>query len=188
MTLNRLGRARTPSSGARPAGGHQTVRLTAGAHASPAEGVCVLELASMLAGEPFSDHPSSVCPVLGGFLRAYNDRIDDARRQDLYAYAAKLVGSRRSAEAERARARALAPWIRGRPRTRWRGRLRLGSRRLHLCSREQERRVGAASYVFGPVSDETHARVLGLLDELLALDGQWQDDSVLDLRSSREQP
>ena len=27
----------------------------------------------MLAGEPFSDHPESVCPVIGSFLRAYND-------------------------------------------------------------------------------------------------------------------
>ena len=48
----------------------------------------------MLAGEPFSDHPHSVCPVIGSFLRAYNDRIDDRRRQDLYAYAAAVVGSR----------------------------------------------------------------------------------------------
>ena len=31
----------------------------------------------MLAGEPFNDRPQSVCPVIGSFLRAYNDRIDD---------------------------------------------------------------------------------------------------------------
>ena len=36
----------------------------------------------MLAGEPFSDQPASVCPVIGSFLRAYNDSIDDGRRQD----------------------------------------------------------------------------------------------------------
>jgi hypothetical protein len=35
-----------------------------------------------------------VCPVIDSFLRAYNDRIDDGRRQGLYAYAAKVVGSR----------------------------------------------------------------------------------------------
>jgi len=36
---------------------HQTIRLSRGKHSSPEEGACVMELASMLAGEPFSDHP-----------------------------------------------------------------------------------------------------------------------------------
>jgi hypothetical protein len=73
---------------------HQSVRLSAGSHRRPEDGVCVMELASMLAGERFSDHPRSVCPVIGAFLRVYNDRVDDTRRQDLYAYAAEAVGTR----------------------------------------------------------------------------------------------
>ena len=77
---------------------HQTIKLSKGKHASPEDGACVMELASMLAGEPFSDHPASACPVIGSFLRAYNDSIDDGRRQDLYALAARIVGSRRSEE------------------------------------------------------------------------------------------
>jgi hypothetical protein len=44
-----------------------------------------MELASMLAGEPFSDQPKSVCPVVAAFLRGYNDAVDDETRQDLYA-------------------------------------------------------------------------------------------------------
>jgi hypothetical protein len=52
-----------------------------------------MELASMLAGEPFSDHPQSVCPVIGTFLRTYNDAIDDEGRQDLYEYASLAVGT-----------------------------------------------------------------------------------------------
>src|SRR4051794_20277086 len=51
---------------------YQTVRLRRGAHASPAQGACVVELASMLAGEPFNDHPRSVCRVIAGVLRVYN--------------------------------------------------------------------------------------------------------------------
>ena len=47
---------------------HQTIKLTAGKHSTPHEGACVMELASMLAGEPFSDHPASVCPVIGSLL------------------------------------------------------------------------------------------------------------------------
>jgi hypothetical protein len=65
----------------------QTVKLTKGSHRTPDEGVCVMELTSMLAGEPFGDHPRSACPVIGSFLRTYNDRIGDGRRQDLYELA-----------------------------------------------------------------------------------------------------
>ena len=62
---------------------HQTIKLSKGKHSSPESGACVMELASMLAGEQFTDHPWSVCPVVGSFLRAYNDAIDDDRRQDV---------------------------------------------------------------------------------------------------------
>ena len=73
---------------------HQTVRLARGKHSHPADGVCVMELASMLAREPFTDHPASVCPVIGAVLRAYNDNIGDRRRQDLYRFASLAVGTR----------------------------------------------------------------------------------------------
>jgi hypothetical protein len=84
---------------------HQTVRLSQGKHRDPDHGACVMELASMLAGEPFSDRPRCVDPVIAGFLRTYNDGIDDRRRQDLYPLAAEVVGTRTvsSVQAERAR-------------------------------------------------------------------------------------
>jgi hypothetical protein len=53
-----------------------------------------MELASMLAGEPFTDRPESVCPVIAAFLRSYNDGIDDERRRDLYRLASESVGTR----------------------------------------------------------------------------------------------
>ena len=89
---------------------HQTIKLSRGKHSSPADGACVMELASMLAGEQFTDHPGSVCPAIGSFLRAYNDSVSDERRQDLYDHASRIVGSRSSAEVERARAMRLADW------------------------------------------------------------------------------
>ncbi|HEX8855031.1 MAG TPA: hypothetical protein VF752_05470 [Thermoleophilaceae bacterium] len=82
---------------------HQTVRLSRGSHTSPNDGVCVMELASMLAGERFSDHPRSVCPVIATVLRAYNDAIDDERRRDLYPLAADAVGTRGSRAERRQR-------------------------------------------------------------------------------------
>ena len=72
---------------------HQTVRLSRGNHGSSEEGVCVMELASMLAGEPFSDAPDSVCPVVAAFMRTYNDGVHNSCRQDLYCFAAGAVGT-----------------------------------------------------------------------------------------------
>src|SRR3954471_7129314 len=66
----------------------QTVRLRRGAHASPRHGACVVELASMLADEPFNDHPRSVCPMIAGFLRVYNDRLPEPELDELRPLAA----------------------------------------------------------------------------------------------------
>jgi len=98
---------------------HQTIRLSRGKHSSPEEGACVMELASTLARARFSDHPVSVCPVIGSLLRAYNDSIDAERRQDLYAYAAKVVGSRGSEARQQARAARLNAWMSERKPRRW---------------------------------------------------------------------
>jgi hypothetical protein len=152
---------------------HQTIKLSKGRHNSPQEGACVMELASMLAGEPFSDHPASVCPVIGSCLRAYNDWIDDRRRQDLYAYASKVVGTRSSQEVQRARGERVTAWVgevaRRRRLTRfllvrgifalmlWPQPDDLGSRMIQAVAR---RRRGS------------HLEVLGLIDELVAIGAQ----------------
>jgi hypothetical protein len=87
---------------------HQTVRLARGKHDTPADGACVLELASMLAGEPFGDQPRSVSPVIAAYLRTYNDGADDVSRQALYGAAARVVGTSAGLEVERARVRRCA--------------------------------------------------------------------------------
>ena len=75
-------------------GSHQTAKLAKGRHRGPRHGVCAMELSSLLAGERFSDHPQQVCPVVAAFLRGYNDSLTDHRRQELFAIAAAVVGSR----------------------------------------------------------------------------------------------
>src|SRR4051812_41562517 len=87
-----------------------TVRLSRGNHTSPEFGACVVELASMLAGEPFSDRPRSVCPVLGGFLRRYNDGVRASERRRLYPCAAAIVGTGGDLDASIERARRLSAW------------------------------------------------------------------------------
>jgi hypothetical protein len=63
-----------------------------------------MELASMLAEEPFSDRAGTVSPVIGAFLRTYNDGLDDERRQDLYPIASLVVGTARARAVEDERA------------------------------------------------------------------------------------
>jgi hypothetical protein len=89
---------------------HQTVRLSQGKHRDPDHGACVMELSSMLAGEPFSDRPRCVDPVIAGFMRTYNDGIDDRRRQHLYPLAAEVVGTRAVAGVQAERARMCLAW------------------------------------------------------------------------------
>ncbi|ADB52076.1 hypothetical protein [Conexibacter woesei] len=150
---------------------HQTIRLSKGKHAAPTEGACVMELASMLAGEPFSDRPASACPVIGGFLRAYNDRVDEDRRQDLYRYAAEVVGTRGTAEVERARESRCLEWAEERRRER--------SRPLRWIARSSpplvDRRLGldaAGTYAARSIrrhTDRSHAAALALIDELITM-------------------
>jgi hypothetical protein len=52
-----------------------------------------VELASIIADEPFSDRPRCVDRVIGAFLRGWNDRAGYADRQRLYPYASRVVGT-----------------------------------------------------------------------------------------------
>jgi hypothetical protein len=151
---------------------YQTIKLSAGRHSSPEVGACVMELASMLAGEPFTDQPESVCPVIGSFLRAYNDLVDDDRRQDLYSCAAKVVGSAGPPAVQRARADVLAAWaleMRQRRRAGW-----FLPRWLRGVGVEPEPPIDVlgiyAARSVSRSSDERHAAALALIDELLATD------------------
>ena len=71
----------------------ESLHLAPGSHSSPREGVCVVELASLMAGEKFSDHPRCVCDVIAAFLRSLNDRVGHSDRQRLRPYAGRAVGS-----------------------------------------------------------------------------------------------
>jgi hypothetical protein len=70
-----------------------------------------MELASMLGGERFSDHPDCVSPVIAGFLRTYNDALFDDRRQDLHGVVARVVGTRTGRRDEKRRAELCLEWL-----------------------------------------------------------------------------
>ena len=148
---------------------YQTITLSTGRHDSPEDGACAMELASMLAGELFSDHPRSVCPVIGSFLRAYNDRIDDGRRQDLYVYAAKVVGSRASQDVQRARAERVSAWAFEGHWLRWLQRV-VPARLRARAPTPPAGLVGSHAICAIPrINDNTHREVLALIDELLTI-------------------
>jgi hypothetical protein len=68
--------------------------LSRGRHRTPRRGACFMELASLLAGERWSDHPSCTHPLLGQLARHVNDRIGDAARQHLTPLIPSVVGRR----------------------------------------------------------------------------------------------
>jgi len=131
----------------------------------------------MLSGERFSDHPVSVCPVIGSLLRAYNDNLDDHRRQDLYRYAAEAVFTREDFPLQRRRAQIAIDWARNRYAARG-GLLR----RTPATPSPDNGPEEISWYVMGSLgrrrrfrsrpgwwSDEAHEGLLAMVDEMVAL-------------------
>ena len=70
-----------------------SLTLLAGAHDSWEQGACIMEAAAYIAGEPFTDHPECVSPVIGAFLRNWNDALPDDDRQQLKRYVTEVIGT-----------------------------------------------------------------------------------------------
>ena len=68
--------------------------LSRGRHRTPRRGACFMELASLLAGERWSDHPSCTHPLLGQLARQVNDHTSDDGRQELALLIPSVVGRR----------------------------------------------------------------------------------------------
>jgi hypothetical protein len=148
-----------------PSVNHQTVKLAGGRHSDPSEGVCVMELASMLAGEPFSDTPRSVSPSIAAVLRGLNDGLDDVRRQTLRRFASAAVGTAGDRATEQRRRRLIARSIA--PRSTGRGALGWVSRAMtaaepYPAACEVARRIAAGD-------EAEHTRLLALVDELVGM-------------------
>jgi hypothetical protein len=129
-----------------------------------------MELASMLAGERFSDHPRSVCPTVSALLRAYNDSLGEEERQDLYRYATEAVGTREGYPLQEGRAQFAVAWARSRRHGRrrwWASRIR----RAQLPSDASPTDV--AEFVVRSLgrrpTPETHQAMRGLLDWIIAM-------------------
>ena len=87
------------------------IKLAAGGHEDRTNGLCIMEVAAWLAGQPHSDHPPCVSPVIGHFLRSWNDSMNDTDRQMLKPYAAKVLNTAGSKVGEETRAWLLTDWL-----------------------------------------------------------------------------
>jgi len=143
----------------------------------------------MLAGERFSDRPTSACPVIGAILRAYNDNTEEPVRQDLYRYASEIVGTRASFELQHSRAVLALGWARARYEVR--GRLR----RQPSAPDPDWSPDLVAEYVVRSlgrrITAEAHAAMLGLIDELIALGSEREliehpSEAIEDRRGRQE--
>jgi hypothetical protein len=66
--------------------------LSRGKHRNPRKGACFMELASWLAGERWSDHPSCTHPLLAAVARSVNDCTSDAGRHRLADLIPSVIG------------------------------------------------------------------------------------------------
>ncbi|NUR09219.1 MAG: hypothetical protein HOQ45_19725 [Nocardioidaceae bacterium] len=66
--------------------------LSRGKHRNPKKGACFMELASFLAGEPWSDHPSCTHPLLASLARDVNDHVGDYARTRLAPLIPEVIG------------------------------------------------------------------------------------------------
>ena len=67
--------------------------LSAGSHRSPRSGACFMELASVLAGERWSDHPKCTDPALAELARCVNDVVPDDYRSRLSPMVPSVIGT-----------------------------------------------------------------------------------------------
>jgi hypothetical protein len=90
-----------------------TITLKSGGHSSFEDGACAMEIASWLIGDKWSDAPPCVCPVLGAFMRSWNDGIadDDTRTRLLKPLIPRLINTRSTPEIEQRRAAMAADWL-----------------------------------------------------------------------------
>jgi len=73
---------------------------------------CALEHVAAFMGEPWSDKPACVCPVIGAFVRSWNDCLpDDDRDRLLKPLLPLVVGTRSTPRTEEIRSYMALDWL-----------------------------------------------------------------------------
>ena len=87
--------------------------LAAGGHKAREQAVCAMEAVAWLAGEPHSDQPQCACPVIGAFMRSWNDSLssDADRTRLLKPLLPSLIGTRSTKAVELKRSYLATDWL-----------------------------------------------------------------------------
>jgi hypothetical protein len=87
--------------------------LKSGGHKGPDNGACVMEAVAYIAGEKWSDHPQCVSPVIGAFLRNWNDSLpsDADRDRLLKPLIPKIINTRADDATEERRSYLALDWM-----------------------------------------------------------------------------
>jgi hypothetical protein len=90
----------------------EALMLSSGSHAKFEQGACVMEAVSYVAGEPWSDEPKCASPVIGAFMRSWNDSLnEEARNLLLKPMVPLLVGTASTPEVEERRSYMALNWL-----------------------------------------------------------------------------
>ena len=87
------------------------LRLGKGAHETREKGMCVMEAAAYVANLPHSDRPECVSPVIGAFVRNWNNAMNDDDRQMLAPYTVRILGTNTGAADDETRAWLATDWM-----------------------------------------------------------------------------
>ena len=89
----------------------QNISLARGNNDPSGMEMCALEAAAYIAGEPWSDHPACVCPVIAAFVRTWNDDLPANERDRLLRpLIPRLVGTWSTPAMQLRRAFIAADW------------------------------------------------------------------------------
>ena len=90
-----------------------TVNFKSGAHTTREQGMCAMEAAAWLAGEPHSDRPACVCVAITRFMSAWNDSIldGDARNRLLRPLIPIVLNTASTSEVASKRAWMMFDWF-----------------------------------------------------------------------------
>ena len=89
------------------------IMLARGGHNDRGDGVCAMEAVAWLAGEPHSDRPRCVSPIIAAFVRRWNDDLpdDETRTRLLGPLLPGLIGTRATDDIEHRRAWLIPDWM-----------------------------------------------------------------------------
>jgi hypothetical protein len=90
-----------------------SIVLDHGTHATPDDGMCVMEAAALYASEDFTDAPECVSPVIRAFCIAWNDAIPDAetRTRLLRPFIPQVIGTNIGPEDDERRTWMAYDWL-----------------------------------------------------------------------------